>query len=298
MNSDQRGRTRSPATAGEWAQVAALCAALLWGALTGSPAAAQGDVTLRGEGRVALVIGNADYARAPLRNPVNDAKAVAAALRGLGFDVLYYENAALEDMIDAMREFVLRGRDSNVRVVYYAGHGSQVKDKNYLIPVDATLKDEEELPRKTANASAFVDKLGTLESGVNIVILDACRDKFPVGTRTRGVFGSTRSLASGLAPVMAPKGTLVAFSTAPGKMALDGTEGNSPYAKHLVANIPIPGLPVEQMFKRVRVAVSEETRQAQIPWESSSLMGDFCFTPSAGGECAPATATAAAPARQ
>lgn len=296
MRSDTRHKTGSPA--GGWRRAAMRCAALLCGALAAAQAGAQGDVTLRGDDRVALVIGNAAYERAPLRNPINDARAVAAALRELGFDVLYRENATLEAMIDAMREFVLRGRSSNVRVVYYAGHGSQVKDKNYLIPVDAALQDEEELPRKTANASAFVDKLGELKTGVNIVILDACRDHFPVGTRTRGGLGGTRSLAPGLAPLMAPKGTLVAFSTAPGKRAYDGTESNSPYAKHLVANIPIPGLPVEQMFKRVRVAVSEETRQAQIPWESSSLMGDFCFRPTVGGECVPVEATAAAPPRQ
>jgi uncharacterized caspase-like protein len=251
--------------------------------------AAQGpSLGGRGEDRIALIIGNAGYAHASLRNPVNDARAVADALRELGFEVVYRENAALEGMLDAMREFVLRSRNSAVRVFFYAGHGAQLKGRNYLIPVDTLLKEEEELPLKTANASEFVDRLGQSKTGVNIVILDACRNQpFPVGARTRGL-NNARSLAQGLAQVAAPRGTLVAFSTAPGAVALDGGNGNSnsAYTRHLVEQIRVPGLPVEQLFKRVRIGVSEETRQAQIPWESSSLMGEFCFRPGQGGECA------------
>lgn len=264
---------------------AAACIAAL-GAAGALPARAQGGrISLRGEGRIALVIGNGGYTLAPLQNPVNDARAVGSALRDLGFEVLQRENASLEAMLETMREFVQRARDAQVRVVYYAGHGTQLKGKNYMIPVEAELNSEEDIPTHTANATDFIDRLGNFKSGVNIVILDACRNtRFPVGPRTRGL-GAARSLAPGLAQAQAPNGTLIAFSTAPGAVAFDGTEGNSIYAKHLVSNMRVPGLPVEQLFKRVRIAVSEETRKKQIPWESSSLMGDFCFKSSADGDC-------------
>lgn len=247
--------------------------------------------------RMALVIGNASYARAALRNPVNDARAVAAALRELGYGVIYRENAAQGDMIDAMREFALKSANSQVRIVFYAGHGAQLKGKNYLIPVDAAFKEEEELPLKTANVSELIDRLGQAQDGVNIVILDACRNTpFPLATTTRGL-NSARSLAPGLAPISAPlgaKGTLIAYSTAPGSIALDGPGNNSAFTRHLLTNMQIPGLPVEQLFKRVRIAVSEETQQAQIPWETSSLRGDFCFRSATNGECVIADSTVAA----
>lgn len=266
-------------------RTAPLVAALILSILLPFAVAAEGPAPGKGEERVALIIGNGAYAHASLRNPVNDSRAVANALRELGFEVVYRENASLEGMLDAMREFVLRSHNSSVRVFFYAGHGAQLKGRNYLIPVDTWLKEEDELPLKTANATEFVDRLGQSKTGVNIVILDACRNTpFPVGTRTRGL-NNARSLAQGLAQVVAPRGTLVAFSTAPGAVALDGGTGNSAYTKHLVDNIRVPGLPVEQLFKRVRIGVSEETKQAQIPWESSSLMGEFCFRPGQGGEC-------------
>lgn len=250
-----------------------------------SPAAVAADASVE---RIALVIGNASYMQAPLRNPPNDARAVAQRLRELGFEVVHRENASLEGMLDAMRDFAVKSVGSEVRVFFYAGHASQLKGRNYLIPVDAHFASEDELPRKAASASELVERLGQMRSGVNIVILDACRNQpFPVGTRTRGI-GSGRSLAAGLAQVSAPKGTLVAYSTAPGGIALDGPGSNSTYTSHLLANLATPGLPVEQLFKRVRIAVSEETRQTQIPWETSSLMGEFCFRGSPRGDCFPA----------
>lgn len=259
----------------------------------GAPAlAGRNDAPAPGAERIALIIGNASYLQAPLRNPANDARAVADTLRELGFEVIHRENVALDGMLDAMRDFAVRSADSQVRVFFYAGHGSQLKGRNYLIPVDAQFKEENELPRKAASATELVERLGQMKSGVNIVILDACRNMpFPVGTRTRSL-GGDRGLAPGLAQVSAPKGTLVAYSTAPGSIALDGPDRNSAYTRHLLANMHTPGLPVEQLFKRVRIAVSEETRQAQIPWETSSLMGEFCFRTAPGGDCVPDTATA------
>ena len=266
--------------------VTALAVSFIVAIFLSSNAAAQGPTLGKGQDRVALIVGNGTYAHAALRNPVNDARAVAASLRDLGFDVIFRENAALDGMLDAMREFVVRSRNSSVRVFFYAGHGAQLKGKNYLIPVDAAFKDEEEVPLKTANVTELVDRLGQMKTGVNIVILDACRNTpFPVGPRTRGL-GNARSLAQGLAQVVSEaRGTLIAFSTAPGAVALDGGNGNSVYTRHLIANMQIPGLPVEQLFKRVRSGVSEETRQAQTPWYSSSLDGEFCFLPGQAGEC-------------
>lgn len=239
--------------------------------------------------KVALVIGNGAYDQLPLRNPVSDARAMATSLKDLGFEVMTRENANLGGTLDAMREFLAKSKDAKVRLFYFAGHGAQFKGRNYLIPTDVALQEEGELPRKSADATELVERLGRLSEGVNLVILDACRNQpFPVGTRTRNPLGglATRSLAPGLAQLGAPRGTLVAFSTAPGSVALDGPSGNSPYTRHLVETMRVPGLPVEQVFKRVRQAVAEETGRAQIPWESSSLLGDYCFRSGPGGACA------------
>lgn len=262
------------------------CAALgLAALLMAAPGWSQSPVP-RGADKVALVIGNNSYPQAGLRNAVNDAKAVATTLRDLGFEVSYRENLALAPMLDAMREFLLQAAGSQVRVFYYAGHGAQWKGRNYLVPVDAFFRNEDEVATRAANASELVERLGQSRSGVNVVILDACRNSaFPVGTRTRGPGGNARSLAPGLAQVVAPRGTLVSFSTAPGAVALDGSDGNSAFTRHLVSNMRVPGLPVEQLFKRVRIGVAADTAQAQVPWESSSLMGEFCFRPGPDGRC-------------
>lgn len=252
--------------------------------------------------RVALIIGNSSYRYSPLKNPVNDAKAMAAALKELGFDVEIKENAGMQAMVDAIREFSLKVKDNDVRLFYYAGHGVQIKGKNYLIPVDAELRSEDEVPAKSADVSELLEKLGQMRSGLNIIVLDACRNNpFAnlsfVGPDGRLVKfrGATRG---GLAPVDAPLGTLVAFATAPGAIAMDGGNlPNSLYTKHLLANITVPGLPVEQLFKRVRIAVAQETKWLQVPWESSSLMGDFCFRTPPGGKCVVTEASLIDPGR-
>jgi len=252
----------------------------------GTGVAAVGD-----GGRVALVIGNASYRQAPLKNPVNDARAVAAALRELGFDVIMRENADLGEMLEAIRQFSIAARRNQVRLLYYAGHGAQVEGRNYLIPVNEEISGDDDIARKSADMSELVEQLGQLSEGTNILILDACRNN-PYKTagfktadgrviRLRGALQS-----SGLARVQAPNGTVVAFSTAPGSIAMDGQNyANSLYTKHLLDHIGTPGLPVEQMFKRVRIAVARDTQRMQIPWESSSLMGEFCFRAGKGGLC-------------
>jgi uncharacterized caspase-like protein len=240
--------------------------------------------------RVALVIGNADYKVGALKNPVNDAKAVATSLRSLGFAVTHRENASLREMIDAFQQFSTASRSADVRVVYYAGHGVQLKGRNYLLPVDTEIRAEDEMPNKSADLNEFLDRLGGIKQGINVVILDACRNNPFSGSEIVGPDGRRLKFRgatpSGLAAVEAPLGSMIAFSTAPGGVALDNPqEQHSLYTKHLLDNLSAPGLPVELLFKRVRLAVAKETGRVQVPWESSSLTGDFCFRTMAGGAC-------------
>jgi uncharacterized caspase-like protein len=258
-------------------------AAPLLAALPAASRAAAGS-------RVALVIGNADYRVGALKNPVNDAHAVAASLRGLGFAVTHRENASLREMIDAFQQFSTQSRSAEVRVVYYAGHGVQLKGRNYLLPVDTEIRAEDEMPNKSADLNEFLDRLGGIKQGINVVILDACRNNPFSGSEIVGPDGRRLKFRgatpSGLAAVEAPLGSMIAFSTAPGGVALDNPqEKHSLYTKHLLENLSSPGLPVELLFKRVRLAVAKETGRVQVPWESSSLTGDFCFRAMAGGVC-------------
>ncbi len=247
---------------------------------------AQRTKTVTDDGKLALVIGNADYRVKPLRNAVSDARNVATALRDVGFNLIMRENATQANMIDAMKEFWLRSRRSEARVLYFSGHGFQHRGRNYLVPVDLVIDNEDDVPRKAASVDEVVEKLNENSRGVNVVILDACRTPPVAGsTRTRGPLGATRSLGPGLAQVSAPQGTLIAFSTAPGAVAYDGLDGSSPYTRHLVEQLRMPGQSIEQLFKKVRIGVARDTGNKQVPWESSSLMGDFCFSPDSTGRC-------------
>jgi uncharacterized caspase-like protein len=248
---------------------------------------AQRSKAATDDSKIALIIGNADYKLKPLRNAVTDARSVATAMQDVGFNLIVRENASQASMIDAMKEFWLRGRRSEARVLYFAGHGMQYRGRNYLIPVDMVINQEEEVPRKAASVDEVVEKLNENNRGVNVVILDACRTPPLAGsTRTRsGGLGVARSMNPGLAQVNAPQGTLIAFSTAPGAVAYDGIDGSSPYTRHLVDQLRTPGQSIEQLFKRVRIGVARDTANKQVPWESSSLMGDFCFSTDNTGRC-------------
>jgi carboxyl-terminal processing protease len=195
-------------------------------------------------------------------------------------------------MLDALRRFVIDGAAAESRVFYYAGHGLQAGGRNYLLPIGASIQTEADLRTRTVDATEVIARIARIERGVNLIVLDACRNLpellVAAGPRSRSVDGTTRD---GLAPVDAPRGTLVAYSTSPGSVALDGAAGqNSPYTRHLAEQMKVPGLPVESIFKRVRAAVMQETRQAQMPWETSSLVGDWCLRPDPQGRCAPPTA--------
>ena len=255
-------------------------------------AAAQGDKPSDkpNDKRIALVIGNGAYKSAPLKNPVSDARAVAASLKQLDYDVSLRENTTLVDLIESLRSFSLRAASSSVRLLFYAGHGIQAKGRNYLLPVDVEPQSEDEIAAKTADVNELLDRLGGIKHGLNIVVLDACRVNPFAGGVIVGPDGRRLKFRgvtpAGLAPLDAPVGTLIAFSTAPNGIALDGATGDhSIYAKHLLANLPTPGLPVEQLFKRVRIGVAQETQRVQVPWESSSLTTEFCFKSRASGVC-------------
>jgi uncharacterized caspase-like protein len=195
------------------------------------------------------------------------------------------KNTTRRELNEALREFSQSASRNDVRLFFYAGHGVQSKGHNYLVPVDADVQSEDDLAHQATDISEFLDRIGTVKSGLNLVILDACRNNpFTALTaqladsriRTRGLM-QPRAV-SGLAPVDAPRGTLVAFSTAPGSVARDSSsQENSVYTKHLLQWLNTPGLPVERLFKQVRIGVAQETQSQQVPWETSSLMGDFCF---------------------
>lgn len=254
------------------ALVLALTAALLGAAQT-PRALSLKPPEAAGERRIALVIGNSHYANAPLRNPVNDARAVAEALRACGFQVTKLEDADREAMFGAVRDFGARIMQGGMGLFYYAGHGMQVKGKNYLIPVRADIRMEDEVPAQALEVDLVLAKMESARNRLNVLILDACRNN-PFAR-------SFRSASAGLAQMDAPVGSYIAFATAPGKTAFDGSGTHGLYTQHLLANLRTPGLKVEDVFKRVRAGVLQDTNGGQVPWDSSSMTGDFYFVPSA-----------------
>jgi hypothetical protein len=222
-----------------------------------------------GERRIALVIGNSAYKSSPLKNPVRDARAISKALAASGFRVALLEDASLTAMRRAVRSFGDELAAGGVGLFYYAGHGMQVRGRNYLIPVNADIEREDEVEDGALDANFVLAKMDTAKNALNLMILDACRNN-PFAR-------SFRSATQGLAQMDAPSGTLVAFATAPGSVASDGDGDNGLYTKHLLAAMRRPGLPIEQVFKEVRIGVGRDTGDRQVPWESSSLKGNFYF---------------------
>jgi hypothetical protein len=222
-----------------------------------------------GERRVALVVGNASYRTSPLKNSQNDARAMSSALRKLNFEVIERHNLSREAFSMVIREFGDRLKGANVGLFYYAGHGLQVKGRNYLVPVDVDIAREDEVPYRGLDVNEVLDKMDSARTGVNLVVLDACRNN---------PFARSFKLSQiGLAQMDAPQGTLISFATAPGSVAQDGEGSNGLFTEALLKHIGTQGLAVEQMFKRVRVDVVRESNNQQVSWESSSLNRDFSF---------------------
>jgi len=232
--------------------------------------------------RTALVIGNAAYGTevGPLQNPGNDATDIAAALRQLGFEITLVLDANRQRLEEAVEAFSRQLRRGGVGLFYFSGHGAQVEGTNYLIPVGARLAHTADVKFQAVAAEWVLASMEDAGNGLNIVILDACRNA-PFARQWR-------SAQRGLAAMQAAHGSLIAYATAPGSVAADGTGRNGTYTKHLLQYMTVPDLPVEQMFKQVRLAVEQETKGAQTPWELSSLRGDFFFRPETGARPSPA----------
>jgi Caspase domain len=239
--------------------------------------------------RLALVIGNGAYPSDALPNPPHDAADVTALLKQSGFEVIKRENASLKEMHLALREFGDRLGRETLGLFYFAGHGVQVRGRNYLLAVDADIGREDEVSFNALDLQAVLEKMDTARNHTNLIILDACRNN-PFASR----FKLTNT---GLAQIDAPPGTVVAFSTAPGSVAADGTGRNGLYTKHLLANLGKPGVRIEDAFKQVRVAVRKESSGLQTPWESTSLENELVLkrAPPPAKPAAPPSVAVASP---
>jgi tetratricopeptide (TPR) repeat protein len=217
--------------------------------------------------RLALIIGNAKYQVSPLRNAVNDASDMHEVLKKLGFETTLRLNATFQQMEDAIDSFRLKLRQGGVGLFYYTGHGVQIEGQNYLVPVDAPLQTPANVKYRSVPVNGLLERMADAGNELNIIILDACRENV--------FMREWRALERGLAIAKAVQGSFIAYSTAPGDVALDGSGRNGVYTKHLLKYITRRGITVEELFKLVRNAVAEETKGKQIPWENSSLVDDF-----------------------
>lgn len=219
----------------------------------------------------ALIIGNAAYpAPGDLKNPTNDASDLSAKLRASGFDVTTVTDASAADMNKALKAFQAASKDGDIALFFFAGHGVQIEGENYLIALDTQTSDEDDAKFSSLPLNKVITSMDKAKSSTNIIILDACRNN-PWERRWRG--GELR----GMAPVYAPKGTLIAYSTSPGEFASDGAGRNGAYTAALLQHIDTSDVPVEAMFKRVRNTLSAATGGKQVSWEHTSLSGEFYF---------------------
>ena len=225
--------------------------------------------------RIALVIGNGNYTLNPLYNPVNDANDMAAALRKCNFSVIKITNATRQEMRKSIRRFgeAIAASDA-IGLFYYSGHAIQVDGENYMVPLGTGVYREDEVEDECLKVSSVLRKMISARNRLNIIVLDACRHN--------PFEGSFRSSTRGLAKMDTPIGSILAFSTAPGAVAADGTGRNGLYTSMLLKHILTPNLEIGQLFRRVRIDVMAASDDKQIPWESSSLTGNFYFKVSRG----------------
>jgi cyclophilin family peptidyl-prolyl cis-trans isomerase len=224
--------------------------------------------------RVALVVGNGNYSHgSKLVNPANDARSVHQALTAAGFKVSLLIDAKLSEMEQSILSFKANSRGAKAAWVFYAGHGIEVKGSNYLLPIDADLSDESQVRRKSIALDEVLENLDEANAPLKVIVLDCCRDD-PFRRSW------SRSSKGGLAQIEStPSGTIIAYSSAPGKTAADGEGLNSPYSAALVAAMTIPGLEIEQIFKEAGKRVISETKGDQQPWVNSSFYDTFIMIP-------------------
>jgi hypothetical protein len=237
------------------------------------------------ENRVALVIGESNYrVVTPLPNPANDARAMSDLLRDAGFEVTTAADLSQKEMNAQVGDFAAKvtakGPDT-VALVFYAGHGMQIDGENYLVPVDVDPKRETDIPLQAVRLNDVLNTLNSVPSKMRILLLDACRNNpFPAINETAGHGLALVDTKTGI------PGTFLSYSTSPGAEAEDGNGTDSPYTTALLSAAREPGVPIEQAFKRVRVAVNKATEGRQTPWDSSSLTEDFKFIAATGVESA------------
>jgi len=244
--------------------------------------------------RVAFVVGNGSYKNvAQLPNPPIDAKAMAATLRNVGFEVIEGSNLSRDQMTEKLLDFGRKAQGADISLFYYAGHGIAVGGTNYLLPVDADIKSEMDVKLGAAINIDLTLEQTMGDAKVKLVFLDACRDN-PFAAKIKSN-AATRSVnvGSGLAEMKSGEGTLIAFATGPGQTALDGQEGNnSPFTRALIDNITKPGVEIQQAMTSVRAQVNEETRKGQLPWGHTNLIGAVYLNPSQTTQVANAAPTA------
>jgi len=219
--------------------------------------------------RRALVIGNTTYPDRPLANPANDATDMAALLRRLGFDVTLLRDADKATMERAVEDFTRGVPRGSAGLLFFAGNGFQVAGVDLLAPI-STYHSSNDVQDRTIAVSWILERMDKSGMDVKLLIIDTCRHN-PFGD------GRTQTPSQGLAIMHPSKGSFIAYSTSPGQLASDGTGRNSPYTAHLLREISVPGHTIQLLFQKVREGVYQETNGQQIPWESSSLIGDFIF---------------------
>jgi uncharacterized caspase-like protein len=204
----------------------------------------------------ALCIGNSAYSGDPLKNAANDAVSISSRLEALGFSCMLLKDATNEEMGNSINTFCAGLRDSDVGLFFFAGHGMQIEGDNFLTAVDTNFLDESSAKYSSQNLSRIIDVLEKGDNSTSILILDACRNN-PFERKWRGV-GSR-----GLAPVYAPKGTIIAFATSPGQVAFDGNDDNGQFTSALLCHIDTQNLTIEDLLKRVRNTLSSSTNGRQ-----------------------------------
>jgi uncharacterized caspase-like protein len=231
------------------------------------------------EKRVALVIGNSAYVNStPLANPANDAAEMARVLAETGFQVIAGLDLDKRAFDGKMRDFARALPAADVALFYYAGHALQVGGRNYLVPIDASMQGERDLDFE-AVAVDFVLRQMEIEreSKTNLVFLDACRDNPLARNLARSMGTRSTAIGQGLAQVRTGVGTFISYSTQPGNVALDGAGSNSPFTEALVKGIKTSGRNLTSVMIDVRKDVLAATGGKQVPWDHSSLTGDFFF---------------------
>jgi hypothetical protein len=232
--------------------------------------------------RVALVIGNGGYETADrLPNPPNDATDVVAALKSIGFEVVYGINLSRHEMEDRIRTFSSKMDHASISLFYYSGHGVQVDGRNYLIPTDAKIEKLGDLFLNTIDLQVVLEQMESSKKRANLVFLDSCRDN-PFSRRLRVSSGSeSRSInvSEGMAPIQSAAGTMIAFATQPDNVAADGSGRNSPFTKAFLNHITEPDTDIAVVMRHIRNDVLASTSQRQIPWDHSSLTDAVILVP-------------------